>query len=164
MGSKKRSRSFKTKSEKDEEEVVDCEEEERGTASPTAVDDGDNITINVNDASGTSSPPDDRASRRAARRAERLEDEKRLSSKIPTRDDDGIPYGKIQIRRMKRRVKHGLSPIPTEEEEREIRERERLERLEEEDLYYEVPPTVQRGGDDDEEEEDGSRGEWTTTT
>ncbi len=61
---------------------------------------------------------------------------------------------------MTRRVKHGLDPIPTEEEEREIEEREKRERLEEERLY--LLGEKERGEDDDvegEEKEDGSGGE-----
>lgn len=101
------------------------------TTSPTMADDANTIF--------------DRATRRAAKKA--LEQE--LQWKIPTHDDDGIPYGKIQLRRMKRRVKHGLSPIPSEEEEREIRERERREKMEEEALYYEAPAR------DDDVDDDG---------
>ena len=71
--------------------------------------------------------------RKSARKAAKLQ----LLSQIPTHDPDGIPYNKIQLRRMKRRVKHGLDPIPTKEEEREIREREKRERAEEEALYAE---------------------------
>ena len=59
----------------------------------------------------------------------------------------GIPYNKIQTRRMMRRVKHGLDPIPTEEEEHEITKREKRERVEEELLYAE-------GKDDDKDGED----------
>lgn len=84
---------------------------------------------------------EDRAARKAAKKAL----EQQLLLQIPTHDNDGIPYGKIQLRRMKRRVKHGLSPIPTEAEEREIRESERIDDA----LYYEAPAR-----DDNEEEED----------
>ena len=48
---------------------------------------------------------------------------------------------------MMRRVKHGLDPIPTEEEEHEITKREKRERVEEELLYAE-------GKDDDTDGED----------
>ncbi|KAL3804865.1 hypothetical protein HJC23_006637 [Cyclotella cryptica] len=53
-----------------------------------------------------------------------------LLAKIPTHDPEGIPYSKIQLRRMKRRVKNGLDPIPTEEEEREIQRRKEEEKRE----------------------------------
>ncbi|KAL7490138.1 hypothetical protein ACHAW6_015940 [Cyclotella cf. meneghiniana] len=53
-----------------------------------------------------------------------------LLTKIPTHDPEGIPYSKIQLRRMKRRVKNGLNPIPTEEEEREIERRKEEEKRE----------------------------------
>ena len=48
---------------------------------------------------------------------------------------------------MMRRVKHGLDPIPTEQEEHEITKREKRERVEEELLYAE-------GKDDDTDGED----------
>lgn len=168
MGSKKRSRSSKNKPETDEEG-----REEGATPSPPAAaaapttertsppsrgyddDDGGGGC----DASGPGSPADDdRAARKAARKAAKLEIEKRVLSEIPTHDSDGMPYGKVQIRRMKRRVKHGLSPIPTEEEEREIRERERREREEEEKIYYANNDEDGDGGKEEEEEkEEGER-------
>jgi len=146
MGSKKRSRSSKNKPETDEEgreegatpalpAAAAAPTTER-TSPPSRGDDDDDDDGGCG-ASGPGSPADDdRAARKAARKAAKLEIEKRVLSEIPTHDSDGIPYGRVQIRRMKRRVKHGLSPIPTEEEEREIRERERREREEEEKIYY----------------------------
>ena len=91
-----------------------------------------------------------RAAARAAKKSAKSAEKKNLESKIPKVDEDGIPYNKIQIRRMMRRVKNGLDPIATEEEEREIREREKRERVEEEALYAEV----HRDNKDEEEEED----------
>ena len=88
---------------------------------------------------------------RAARKAKKKEQKEALMAKIPKLDPDGIPYNKIQIRRMLRRVKHGLDPIATEEEEREIREREKREKAEEEKLLF-----AERDEEEDqEEEEDG---------
>lgn len=103
----------------------------------------------------TSESPPTKEQRRAAREAKKSTKskvKKDILSKIPTVDADGIPYNKIQIRRMMRRVKHGLDPIATEEEEREIREREKRERMEEEALYAEE----QRGANSNpENEKDG---------
>jgi hypothetical protein len=69
------------------------------------------------------------------KKAQKKAKESHLLSQIPTHDPDGIPYNKIQIRRMKRRVKHGLNPIPTEEEEREIQKRVEEEKREVEELF-----------------------------
>ncbi len=77
------------------------------------------------------------ASRYAQKKSEKAQLKLQLQSRIPTHDPEtGIPFNKIQVRRMMRRVKHGLSPIPTEEEENEIRAREKREKMEEEALMY----------------------------
>jgi len=55
-------------------------------------------------AKAISSKEESRAAKKALKKA--LKED--LQSKIPKVDDDGIPYNKIQIRRMMRRVKHGL--------------------------------------------------------
>ena len=89
--------------------------------------------------------------KRIAKKKRKLE----LQSQLPTHDDDGIPYSKIQKRRMLRRIKHGLHPIPTPEEENEIRVREKRERAEEELLYVEG----KREEDDVEEEVVATDGE-----
>jgi hypothetical protein len=52
--------------------------------------------------------------------------------KVPKTDKDGIAYTKIQIKRMVKRVKRGLDPVPTEEEERERKRQIRLDKQEEE--------------------------------
>jgi hypothetical protein len=109
--------------------------------------DGDN---EEEEAEGKSSSSIDKATDRAQRKALKKQQKSELLSKIPKLDPDGIPYNKIQIRRMLRRVKHGLDPVATEEEEREIREREKREKVEEERLLFEEG----RGGGDEEEEEE----------
>ena len=111
------------------------------------VDDGDD----GEEAEGkSSSSSDNKATDRAQRKAFKKKQKSELLSKIPKLDPDGIPYNKIQIRRMLRRVKHGLDPVATEEEEREISEREKREKVEEEKLLFEEG----RGGGDEEEEEE----------
>lgn len=102
------------------------------------------------EAEGKSSSSIDKATDRAQRKALKKQQKSALLSKIPKLDPDGIPYNKIQIRRMLRRVKHGLDPVATDEEEKEIREREKREKVEEERLLFEEG---RGGGDDDEEEE-----------
>ncbi|KAL7447485.1 hypothetical protein ACHAXM_011397 [Skeletonema potamos] len=95
----------------------------------------------------SSSKPD-----RATRKAIKKEQKEALMAKIPKLDPEGIPYNKIQIRRMLRRVKHGLDPIATEEEEKEIRERERREKAEEEQLLF-----AERNDEADQDDEDGDK-------
>lgn len=87
---------------------------------------------------------------RAARKVAKAKEKAELLSRIPTHDADGIPYSKLQIRRMTRRVKHGLNPIATDEEEREIKQREATEKKEEEILYANEEEHV----DDDQENGD----------
>eukprot|EP00986_Skeletonema_menzelii_P007122 scaffold2761_cov137-Skeletonema_menzelii.AAC.3 len=90
---------------------------------------------------------------RATRKAIKKEQKEALMAKIPKLDPDGIPYNKIQIRRMLRRVKHGLDPVATEEEEKEIREREKREKAEEERLLF-----AERNDEGDQEEDnDGDK-------
>jgi hypothetical protein len=89
---------------------------------------------------------------RATRKAIKKEQKEALMAKLPKLAPDGIPYNKIQIRRMLRRVKHGLDPIATEEEEKEIRERERREKAEEEQLIF-----AERNDEEDQDEEAGDK-------
>jgi len=50
----------------------------------------------------------------------RLEKKKELMEKIPETNEFGLPFTKIQIRKMVKRVKNGLSPIPSKQEQKEI--------------------------------------------
>ena len=127
--SKKKSKKKKSKSSKKRS----LEEEE---------DNGDDTA-----ASKSSSKVD-----RATRKAIKKEQKEALMTKIPKLDPDGIPYNKIQIRRMLRRVKHGLDPVATEEEEKEIREREKREKAEEERLLF-----AERNDEEDQDEQNDSK-------
>jgi len=71
---------------------------------------------------------EERKLKKARKKAEKAE----LLDKIPKVDEDGIAYTKIQIKRMVKRVKRGLDPVPTEQEERERARQIRLEKQEEE--------------------------------
>ena len=82
--------------------------------------------------------------------------EEELLAKLPKVDSDGIPFNKIQIRRMKRRVKHGLDPIPTEEEEREIARRKEEEKREVEELFADQKNNGESDDEGDEKEDVGS--------
>ena len=66
-----------------------------------------------------------------SKKAEKLE----LLKQVPTTDEHGIAYTKIQIRRMVKRVKKGLSPVPTPRELEESRQNEARIKREEESLY-----------------------------
>ena len=68
-----------------------------------------------------------------AKKAKKKEENAILLAKIPKADENGISYTKIQIRRMLKRVKRGLDPVPTEEEERERIKQIKLEKKEEEE-------------------------------
>jgi hypothetical protein len=66
-------------------------------------------------------------------------------------DEHGIAYTKLQIKRMLKRVKQGLNPVPTEEEERQrLRNEAQLRREEEAEL---AGMMFKREDDRDEEKE-----------
>lgn len=121
---KQKSKLKKRRRQEDEWEENDDEGGDRG-ANPT--DGGSMAPVPCDVAPPAKPAKEDRRAARAARDAA-----------IPTCDPEGVPYGRVQLRRMRRRVKHGLAPIASAEEEREIRAREERERREEERLYAAV--------------------------
>ena len=105
--------------------------------------------------SGKSSAEDrkkDRAAKKAAKKAEKAS----LLAQVPTVDEHGISYTKIQIRRMTRRVKRGLPPVPTEEEERERLRQNKLDKEEEE---KELAGMLHSREDEDDEDDSGDESE-----
>jgi hypothetical protein len=64
---------------------------------------------------------------------EKKAEKKALMEQVPKVDEDGIAYTKLQLRRMMKRVKRGLAPVPTEEEMREMIRQEAITKREEED-------------------------------
>lgn len=66
--------------------------------------------------------------RREERKEKKKAEKEELLSKVPKVDEHGIAYTKVQIKRMMKRVKRGLPPVPSEEEERE-----RIKKLKEEE-------------------------------
>ena len=114
------------------------------------------------------SSAEDRKKDRAAKKAAKKAEKSALLAQVPTVDEHGISYTKIQIRRMTRRVKRGLPPVPTEEEERERLRQNKLDKEEEEkelagmlhsredeDDEDDSGDESEDGGDDDEAEEQG---------
>ena len=100
---------------------------------------------------------DEKEERRASRKRERelkKKEKEELLTKVPTVDEHGISYTKIQRKRMLKRVKRGLPPVPTEQEERErLRNEAQLRREEEAEfagLVYKKETEVE---EEDEEEE-----------
>ena len=71
---------------------------------------------------------DSKERKRAAKRAEK----QKLKEQLPKTDEDGIAYTKLQVRKMLKRVKRGLTPIPTKQEEQELKRQEAETRKEEE--------------------------------
>ena len=67
------------------------------------------------------------------------------AEKDPDRDKNGIAYTKIQRRRMMKRVKCGLPPVPTQQEENERRRERKLEEQHEKeewaDMIHQKEPT-----------------------
>lgn len=81
---------------------------------------------------------DDKKEKKRAKRAEK----KALLEQLPKTDEDGIAYTKLQLRRMMKRVKRGLSPIPTREEEQELKRQEAETRKEEEQVLAGLADTI----------------------
>lgn len=98
---------------------------------------------------------------------ERRAEKKALLEQVPKVDEDGIAYTKLQLRRMMKRVKRGLPPVPTEEEMREMRKQEAIMKREEEDelaglIYTREDDTVKESDEeshDDPDEEDANEHE-----
>lgn len=96
---------------------------------------------------------DNKESRRFAKKEERSQkrrEKEELLEKVPKADENGIAYTKLQIKRMLKRVKRGLAPVPTEEEERDRLRREAELRREEE---AELAGMIYKKEDTDEESE-----------
>jgi len=70
--------------------------------------------------------------RKESKLSKRKEEREALMAKVPKVDQDGISYTKIQIRRMMKRVKKGLTPVETPQEEQERLRRDAQLRKEEE--------------------------------
>jgi len=87
------------------------------------------------------------------------EEKEELLKKVPTKDKDGMAYTKLQIRRMMKRVKKGLPPVPTPRELEESKQAEARLKREEESLYAgeATHNEVQNDSDDDDDdaEEEG---------
>jgi len=88
------------------------------------------------------------------KKSKKKEEKEFLLAKVPKVDENGISYTKIQIRRMMKRVKRGLDPVPTEEEERERIKQMRLEKKEEEEELAGMLHTKDK--DDDQMDNDGN--------
>ena len=95
---------------------------------------------------------DDKKKQRESKKAEKT----KLLEQVPKTDEHGIAYTKLQLRRMMKRVKRGLPPVPTPEEEQERIRQEALTRKEEEaelaGLVYRKE-TVGGGENDDDDDE-----------
>jgi RNA recognition motif. (a.k.a. RRM, RBD, or RNP domain) len=98
---------------------------------------------------------DDREDKRAKKRIEK----EALLSQVPETDEHGISYSKLQRRRMMKRVKRGLPPVPTpEEEEERLRQEAQLKREEEEELAGMLYNKRKSYSDDEEEDQDDDDG------
>jgi hypothetical protein len=96
---------------------------------------------------------------RKRKREEKKQKKKEILDKIPKVNEDGISYTKQQIRRMVKRVERGLPPVPTAEEEAELKRQEAQLRKEEEMelagmLYNREQDRGTEGSDEENEDED----------
>jgi hypothetical protein len=69
---------------------------------------------------------------RKAKKAKKKAEKEELLAKVPKTDEHGIAYTKIQTKRMVKRAKRGLNPVPTEQEEYERMRMIKKEKAEEE--------------------------------
>lgn len=167
---KKAKNSHKSKASKDEpvdtaaastaaadDDAPEAEAEDSTVPNDHAAEDGGDGASGDGDGEGDEKKDDevvdDRERRRqekAAKRAAKKSEKSSLLDKVPTHDADGILYTKLQIRRMAKRVKRGLNPVPTEAEENERRRQDKIDRqLTEDDLA---------GSGDEDEEDDNEEG------
>lgn len=90
---------------------------------------------------------------RKRKKSEKKSEKASLLEQVPKVDEHGISFTKIQIRRMTRRVKRGLPPVPTEEEERErLKDIKKEKQQEEEELsgmIFDRENEADRGGEDE---------------
>ena len=107
-----------------------------------------------------SSTKDDKEDRKR-KRQQKKQQKQDILSKIPKVNEDGISYTKQQIRRMVKRVERGLPPVPTPQEESELKRQEAELRKEEEmelaGMLYnkeEEKGAAEEGDDQNDEEEE----------
>lgn len=91
------------------------------------------------------------------KRSKKRKEREALLSQVPETDEHGIAYSKLQRRRMMKRVKRGLPPVPTPEEEEERLKQEALLKKEEEEELAGMMYHDHRADNEDEEEEMESR-------
>ena len=117
-------------------------------------DDEDDDHDDDNEEAKQTSKQDDRKEERKKLRQAKLSQKEEWMSKIPKVDQDGISYTKMQIRKMLKRVKKGLNPILTEEEERQRKKNEiELQKEEEAELVGMIYKPDKQDDDDDEDDE-----------
>lgn len=89
------------------------------------------------------------------KKAQRKDAKKELMDQVPETDEHGIAYSKLQRRRMMKRVKRGLAPVPTQAEEDErLRQEKQLKREEEDELAGMMYNDNQEEEKDDNEEQE----------
>jgi len=91
---------------------------------------------------------------RKRKREEKKQLKAKLLEQVPKVDADGISYTKAQIRRMMRRVKRGLPPVPTPEEEAELKRHDK--KLREEEALQFAGLMDNKQEDDNDDGSDGS--------
>lgn len=138
---KKKKDKKRRRANKDEELISDTNVEEASLEKETkhkkkekkSLDPVEKSPHNIMD--GKELATDDKERRRSEKKEERLArrtEKEELLQKVPKVDENGIAYTKLQIKRMLKRVKQGLNPVPTEQEERDRLRREAELRREEE--------------------------------
>lgn len=92
---------------------------------------------------------------RKLRRQEKKAKKAKWMAMVPSKNEDGIAYTKLQMRRMMQRVKNGLPPVPTVQEEQERNRQLKLEREQEEKELSGMMYSKDDDDSDDNDKEDG---------
>lgn len=145
---KKEKKSRKSKKEKKKSKGKEKHDEENSSKGVESDQESPNLEKKQKK-NNTSTENEDRQ----RKREEKKQKKKEILAQIPKRDADGISYTKIQIRRMVRRVQRGLPPVPTPQEEAELKRQDAELRKEEE---MELAGMIyNRDDEEDQQEDDG---------
>jgi hypothetical protein len=139
----------------DKEDDKETKKKDRKRHRGDGEDDDDDDESDVEDANKDEGDTPGKSKKRV--RAERKKEKEFLLAKVPKVDKDGVIYTKLQIRRMTKRVKRGLAPVPTAKEENDRLRRDAELRREDDVLY--TNEDEQDDDDDDDEEDKAENGD-----
>ena len=155
---KKQKKDKKDKNENGEKQNDDNNADHHEEGGEAAGGNGTTVSTEQFKSGNATNNKDDKDASKKRKREERKAAKKALRDNVPKVDEHGIAYTKLQIRRMMKRVKRGLPPVPTEEEEQErLRRDAELRREEEAELagmiYKKDDENGKTKGDDNDDDD-----------